>query len=77
MILNFINQHPEVDFMKLADLEVLDQHFYVGDNVDQQKNNNLNKPVKERKRYSPTKVKAQNFLTNISYKRLTKKRFYQ
>ena len=61
--------------MKLADLEVLDQNFYMGNNVDQQKNSKFTKVLKERKRYSSTKVKTKNFLTNISYKRLTKKKF--
>ena len=65
-----------------GDLEVLDQKFYMADNVDQKQQDdvtffNLQQqeqqqsiPVKKRKskNYSSTKIKAHNFLANISYK---------
>ena len=73
MDLNFLNQNSEVNFMKLVDLEILDQNFFMDDNADQQKSNNLTKSIKQRRKYSAIKVKARNFLTNISHKRLSKK----
>ena len=60
-----------MNVLNLPDLEVSDQNFYMGNNVDQQKNDNTAKPVKRRKKYSPTKVKARSCLSDIFYKRLT------
>ena len=67
MNLSFMNRSLEEKFMRLADLEVIDQSIYMGNNVDQ------NKMIKERKKYSLPKVKARNFLMGISYKRLANK----
>ena len=53
-----------------SDLEILDQNFYMGINVDQKKKETAI-VIKQRKKYGATKVKAQNFLTNVSYKTLT------
>ena len=67
MNLSFMNRSLEEKFMRLADLVVIDQSIYMGNNVDQ------NKMIKERKKYSLPKVKARNFLMGISYKRLANK----
>ena len=66
-------QNPLKDV--LADMErdlELNQNFFLGDNVDREKIIPKKGMRKNRnsKNYSPTKVKAQNFLTNISYNRL-------
>ena len=51
----------------------LNQHFFLGDNVDYEQNNPKiipKKSIKKRKsgkNYIPTKVKSRNFLRNISY----------
>ena len=59
----------------LADIErdlELNQSFFLGDNVDREKIIPKKEMRKNRnsKKYSPTKVKARNFLTSISYNRL-------
>ena len=71
MNLNFMNQNlEEKPMVDLADLQVLDQNFCMNGNVDQNE-----KTTATRKNYSPTEVKAKNFLRNLSYKRLAKNDF--
>ena len=50
----------------------LNQNFFLVDNVDHEHQKIIPKTIKKRsnKNYSPTKVKSQNLLTNISYNRL-------
>ena len=50
----------------------LNQNFFLGNNVDREKiipKKEMSKNCNS-KNYSPTKVKAQNFVTNISYNHL-------
>ena len=51
----------------------LNQNFFLGNNVDHKHQKIIPKKIIKKpinKNYSPTKVKPQNFLTNISYNRL-------
>ena len=53
----------------MKDLEKeLNQDFSIEDNVVRTQNIIAKKEIKPKKVYSSTKVKAQNFLTNLSYK---------
>ena len=53
----------------MKDLEKeLNQDFSIEDNVVRTQNIIVKKDIKPKKVYSSTKVKAQNFLTNLSYK---------
>ena len=66
-------QNPLKDV--LADMErdlELNRNFFLGNNVDREKIIPKKGMRKNRnsKNYSPTKVKARNFLMNISYNRL-------
>ena len=57
----------------LKDLEKeLNQDFSNEDNVVRTQNIIAKKDIKPKKVYSATKVKARNFLTNLSYKRVKK-----
>ena len=56
--MKFLDQQP-------ADLEVLNQNFYIDDNFHQQKEETT-ETINKLKKYNLTKVKARIFLTNIS-----------
>ena len=57
----------------MKDLEKeLNQDFSIEDNVVRTQNIIVKKDIKPKKIYSSTKVKAQNFLTNLSYKLVKK-----
>ena len=70
MNLSFMNQNlQEKLIVGLVDPKVIDQNFYVGNNVDECIK------ITKKKKYTMTEVKVQNFLTNISYKKLTENDF--
>ena len=70
MNLSFMNQNlQEKLIVGLVDPKVIDQNFYVGNNVDEYIK------ITKKKKYTMTEVKVHNFLTNISYKKLTENDF--
>ena len=60
-------KNPPTTVVKDLEKE-LNQDFSIEDNVVRTQNIIAKKEIKPKKVYSSTKVKAQNFLTNLSYK---------
>ena len=49
------------NFLNVPDLEVSDQHFYMRDDLDQQKNGDTGKPVKKERNIVQLKLKHEIF----------------